>query len=262
VFLRLTCDRPFQTNRSSPLDGTLPGDGSSRGPEGRVPVKRHHWFRAAVGLLALCATTACAPAQKTISHAPSLAPVDTTRPMVRYKPIQGAACGEGSALAAIWDMKKLVGVDGYVEVTIETTGDCTTATSFPFTYGTEPRNIRLRKSRQQAVIPAPSPPSRAPALAPPRPAPEPPVMTAAPRPAPEPEPEPDTRRTRPAASTGRCAADCGSFSQLAGSSDLIRNLVRKECIDRCIRGDATYQSCVRNSYRSKDVGRCNDLPER
>ncbi|MEC9073308.1 MAG: hypothetical protein VX938_13040 [Myxococcota bacterium] len=175
--------------------------------------------------------------------------------MVRYKPIQGKSCGEGSALAAIWDMKKLVGVDGYIEVTIETVGDCTTATSFPFTYGTEPRNVRLRKTARAPQDPTPAPaPQRASA---PAPAPEPPAPVAS-----RAERQPPRQRPRASASTGRCAADCGSFSQLAGSSDLVRDLVRKECIERCVRGDTSYQSCVRNAYRSKDVSRCNDMPER
>jgi len=93
-----------------------------------------------VGLFAL--TTSACGGQGPIVMTPSLGPVDTTRPMVRYQPIQGTSCE--SLLDAIWDMKRLVGVDGYVEVTVQKE-KCWTATAYPFTYGNRRKELSVRR---------------------------------------------------------------------------------------------------------------------
>ncbi len=223
-------------------------------------------LRATLATLALAALLgAC---YSPVAQVPSLAPVDTTQPMVRYKAIQGEACrtlllhmipiGTNSALEAIWDMKRLEGVDGYVEVTVEEhtlfwllgTTLCTQVTAYPFTYGVEPKPLSLR-----GEVPAPdygvgARPAAAPAPPNPAPAPAPaprPVVTAAP-----------DRDGAPA--RDRCEFECKRFGQLAGSTQLIQQVVADRCLERCTAGDATYFRCVTQARSAADVKECNAAP--
>ncbi|HKQ69201.1 MAG TPA: hypothetical protein VJT73_07675 [Polyangiaceae bacterium] len=91
---------------------------------------------------------------------PSLSPIDASRPILRYRPVQGRARGAGGVLAALQDLKRLKGVDGYVELTIEQIADgdqlTTTVTAYPFTYGSQPRPISLRVGPETFGESAPS----------------------------------------------------------------------------------------------------------
>jgi hypothetical protein len=58
------------------------------------------------------------------------------------------ASGRGGLLAALLDMQRLRGVDGYVQVTMDQTGSgddmVTVVTAYPFTYGLVARAIDIR----------------------------------------------------------------------------------------------------------------------
>jgi hypothetical protein len=79
---------------------------------------------------------------------PELDPVDPSRPRVRYRIIQGVSTGGGGLLAAILDLRRLTGVDGYVDIVVDQSGSGeglrTTVTAYPFTYGHQPQPISIR----------------------------------------------------------------------------------------------------------------------
>ena len=216
-----------------------------------------------VGLFSLGAS-ACGHGP--VVMAPSLGPVDTSRPMVRYQPIQGSSCE--SMLDAIWDMKRLVGVDGYVEVTVQKES-CWTATAYPFTYGTQRKNlsVRRRSARPMAVsgagVPATMEAATAPRISAP-PAPAPPARRSASRtrraapvvaaPAPAPVPVAAPRVTLDAAT---CEPACRAFGKHAGTTALIQRVVGDRCISRCTGGDVAYYECVSRTRNVNDVKRCN-----
>lgn len=198
-----------------------------------------------LGLMVGCGT----PPYRAVHVTPSLAPVDTSRPMVRYKAIQGQACGAGGLLKALWDMKRLPGADGYVEVVIEeaSSGDsvCTTVTSHPFTYGETPRSLA--------------------------------ELTGAPEPAPAATDSfggGDSYGGGGATSTGSdgggggapaasgpdhetCKTECTRFGKLAGTTDLIRKVVTDRCVQRCDTHDPTYFACITDAKGVRDVKACN-----
>jgi len=204
-------------------------------------------------VVAPCLLSGCA-SQRTVSLIPSLGPVDVSRPMVRYKPIQGFACGADSVVSALWDMKRLVGVDGYLEVVVEDEvrgkQRCTTATGYPFTYGTQPRQVFVRGNSSvpatTAVVATPAPvrakrSGRTAAVSASRVA---PTRAAAPTP-------------RAITSALDCDATCARFSKLAGATSLIRRVVRDRCVSRCESGDGPYQKCISRARRAADVKACN-----
>lgn len=227
-------------------------------------------------LLALAVTLCPACIYHPVSIVPSLAPVDPTRPIVRYKAIQGEACthvilglfpaSSNSLLEATWKMKRLVNVDGYVEVMLEEKtffwvfgySKCTVVTGYPFTYGTEPRALQVRGYDGAAAALAPDPEPAAEPASDPEPAAEP-----ASRPSSQPAAEPTAQPARdpePAAPPFDCTGACGRFGDLAGTTSLIRRVVRERCESRCATGDAAYRQCVAAARRSDDVKRCNSLP--
>lgn len=97
-----------------------------------------------VALLFVCS---CAAEHYQLNALSSLRPVDATRPMVVFNQLKGEACGRDAVLGAIRDIKRLDGVDGFVEVIIETRGRgderCAKVTAFPFRYGTSTAAPRL-----------------------------------------------------------------------------------------------------------------------
>lgn len=216
-------------------------------------------------LMAGCAST------NQIVLSPSLAPVDLSKPMVRYQPIQGTSCT--SALDALWDMKRLVGVDGYVEVTLEQ-GSCWTATAYPFTYGKKPKAIQVRNrsarppAAKGSMTPAPAVAAVAPAAAP-APAPAPARATSrratrsrastrkAPpsRPAPAAAPAPPAK---PAPTRATCTPACKAFGKHAGATAFIQGVVTDRCIARCSSGDTKYYECIQRVRDVSGVQRCNN----
>ena len=183
---------------------------------------------------------------------PSLGPVDASRPMVRYQPIQGTSCA--SMLDAIWDMKRLVGVDGYVEVTVQKE-KCWTATAYPFTYGVNKKSLSVRPRSAASsgmMAPAEAPPQAAPVrreVARPAPA---PARRAVERRAPEPAPAP-----RVTLDQATCEPVCRAFGKHAGTTALIQRVVSDRCVSRCAGGDSAYYDCVSRARGVKDVKRCN-----
>ena len=112
---------------------------------------RRRTFLKAAGSLALGAVapavTGCS-AEVRPYIVPTLEPIDTSRPHVRYRPIKGRGYGPDCLVAALDDMQRLDGVDGYVQVTIEEYGSgdgaIAVARAYPITYGTSPKAISLR----------------------------------------------------------------------------------------------------------------------
>jgi hypothetical protein len=174
---------------------------------------------------------------------PSLGPVDASRPMVRYQPIQGTSCK--SMVDAIWEMKRLVGVDGYVEVSIQKER-CWTATAYPFTYGTKRKEFSVRSQSSEGgggVSPQVAQPVRTSAS--PRAAREPARREAAPAP---------SARTLGQAT---CEPVCRAFGKHAGTTALIQRVVSDRCTSRCTSGDSAYYDCVSRARGVTDVKRCN-----
>lgn len=256
--------------------------------------QRGHVHRGILLALAVAATLCIGPGcmYRPVQVSPSLAPVDASRPMVRYKPIQGEACnpvlfyaiplGDNSLIQALWDMKRLVDIDGYVEVSVEekvtnwVVGHtvCTIVTAYPFTYGDQPRAIGVRG---RADMPSPEGPATGTSSGSSGGTTGGSTTTgsgsssssggggatgggaatsggttgggsssAAATPA-----EP----SGPDAAT--CQAECLRFGKLAGTTDLIRKVVTERCVGRCNAGDAPYFSCVQAAESVRDVKRCN-----
>jgi len=201
----------------------------------------------------------------TVVLSPSLAPIDVSRQIVRYQPIQGTSCK--SMLEAIWDMKRLVGVDGYLEVSIQHSS-CWTATAYPFTYGTEPKSISVRSrssmpvAAKGATVPAAAGAEPVHTAAAPPPPPPPPTSrrrnrsrsARASAPAPPPPPPAPVARTMTRSS---CEPACRAFGKHAGATALIQRVVADRCISRCVSGDVAYFDCVRDTRDVTDVKRCN-----
>ena len=223
-------------------------------------------------LMCLCAAlavllpVACAEQQPIIVMTPSLAPVDMSRPIVRYQPIEGSSCA--SMRAAVWEMKRLVGVDGYVEVSVELKGGCWVATGYPFTYGSKPKTIAVRgrapmpAAARGAAVPGEVREAEAPAAS---------ERTASTRsnrstrsrrssrPA---RSEPAPRRSEPVAPARTldrrtCEPVCRAFGKHAGATALIQRVVADRCISRCVTGDQSYFDCANRARDVSDVKRCN-----
>jgi hypothetical protein len=114
-----------------------------------------------LGLAALVGPlTGCAAEAHAFLLVPELEPIDASRPRVRYRPIQGIARGRGGLLAALLDMQRLAGVDGYVQVAVDSSGRgngmTTVVTAYPVTYGNTPKALRIRVGRPRYDEPAAS----------------------------------------------------------------------------------------------------------
>ena len=224
--------------------------------------------------MCLCAAFAvllpagCSQQQPIIMMTPSLAPVDMSRPIVRYQPIEGSSCS--SMRAAIWDMKRLVGVDGYVEVSVERRGDCWVATGYPFTYGKTPKTIAVRgrapmpTAATGAAVPGqarePEAPARAARTASTRTTTS--TRSTRSRRSARSEPAPAPRRAEPVAPARTldrrtCEPVCRAFGKHAGATALIQRVVSDRCIQRCETGDEAYFDCASAARDVRDVKRCN-----
>jgi hypothetical protein len=175
-----------------------------------------------VGLLS-AAAAGCASQQYRISTTPSLRPVDAARPLVVFSQIQGRACGTDAVLGAIRDMKRLDGVDGYLEVVIEDAGEgdkrCARVTAYPFRYGTSTDTPLVRASDEQVT----------PHVVAGREV----VCTTCATPAPVvPAPAVD------------CAQSCARVSVLVESGTIKQALVRDRCLVRCNQPDAAFAACI------------------
>jgi hypothetical protein len=122
---------------------------------------RRGLLRAAAGFVAAegCfGLVGCVPGYRSSWLESSLDPVNTGRPLIRYRPIQGRSRGPSGLLGALLDLRRLSGVDGYIGVSVEQHGDGneleTVVTAYPFTYGDDPRPISIRVGPEQFETPA------------------------------------------------------------------------------------------------------------
>ena len=113
-----------------------------------------------LGVLLTPWVTSCQLAQYRVSVVPSLRPVDPARPMVVFSQIRSEACGRDAVAGAIRQMKRLAGVDGYLEVVVEDTGSgrarCAIVTEYPFLYADNPGLPGLQEGSKEsdaAVVP-------------------------------------------------------------------------------------------------------------
>ena len=178
-----------------------------------------------VAILAVCIACfalGCAHTDYRVSVAPSLRPVDSARPMVVFRPVQGEACGRDAVLAAIRDMKRLRGVDGYLEVVVEDQGEgdtrCAKVTSYPFRYGidvTEPPISPAEESLDPLQMPGrPSPTSDVPSA------------------------------DVPSAKPVDCMASCTRAAELADAGAIQQALLKDRCLQRCQKGDSDFTACI------------------
>jgi hypothetical protein len=191
----------------------------------------------------LGAAAGCAPQQYRISVAPSLRPVDAARPMVVFSQIQGKACGRDAVLGAIRDMKRLNGVDGYLEVVVEETGAgderCAKVTAYPFRYGESTETPGLRAGEE----------STAPQLVPGG-------MASCPMHGMhhgEGEGQGPGEGAVPAID---CKARCGEIAALVEPATIKQALIADRCEQRCSANDASFRSCIAAATTAAAANTC------
>jgi len=144
--------------------------------------------------------------------------------MVVFSQVQGKACGPDALLGALRDMKRLVGVDGYLEVVVHETRDservCAQTTAYPFRYGTSTATPVVRAGDE--------PPT--PVLVPERPSPPTPVATGG-----------GSSVTPPAFD---CAEACQRYASLVETGSIKVALAKDRCEQRCKQPDAAFQKCI------------------
>jgi len=192
----------------------------------------------ATTLLAVACGCSHTPAER-VSVTPSLRPVDAARPLVIFSQVQGKACGRDAVLGAIRDMKRLSGIDGYVEVVVIATGTgnqlCAQATAYPFRYGTKTDLpvVRAGDERTQAVvIPARSEPSSS-----------------------TPTADSNGSTTSPG-SAFDCADACQRLAALIESSPIKTALAKARCQQRCQQPDTTFQKCISAAHDASTAKMC------
>ena len=166
---------------------------------------------------AVFAVAGCAPQQYRISVAPSLRPVDSGRSMVVFSQIQGKACGRDAVLGAIRDMKRLNGVDGYIEVVVEETGSgdgrCAKVTAYPFRYG-ESTDLPVVRAGEESLQPLRVPGHDQGGGSPP-----------------------------PAGSVD-CDLTCGEVAAQVEPAAIKQALVKDRCMQRCSADEPGFRSCI------------------
>jgi hypothetical protein len=188
--------------------------------------------RGLIRAVASCMLTACVPENYQMSTMPSLRPVDSARAMVVFSQIDGRACGTDAVLGAIRDMTRLNGIDGYLEVVIEASGErekrCARATAFPFRYGNSTKAWTLRTNE----------PDARPVLVPSR-------LATSPQPS----------------AAEACSAACESFAGLLESAAIARALARDRCVQRCRLPDPGYAACITAAHDAAAANACLTLAE-
>jgi hypothetical protein len=187
----------------------------------------------------------CAPRSHTRALVvPSLRPVDTARPMVVFSQVQGKACGRDAVLGAIRDMKRLMDVDGYLEVVIDetVTGEqrCAQATAYPFRYGVSSDNPVIRAGDE----------STKPVLIPGR-------------------PQATLASSAPVSSGGstdggssvapppfNCADACQRFAPLVETGTIKIALAKDRCEQRCKQPDLGFQKCIERAHEPATAKAC------
>lgn len=142
--------------------------------------------------------------------------------MVVFSQVQGQACGADAVLGAFRDMKRLIGVDGYLEVVVHETGNsdrhCAQATAYPFRYGTSTATPVVRAGDESTA----------------------PVLIAgralAPAPAPNGSGEP--------AAVFDCSEACQRYASLVETGSIKTALAKDRCEQRCKQPDLAFQKCL------------------
>jgi hypothetical protein len=195
--------------------------------------RRFGWWP--VGLVSVAAI-GCQHTTDRAFIVPSLRPVDTARSMVVFSQVQGKACGPDALLGALRDMKRLIGVDGYLEVVVHETGNseqrCAQTTAYPFRYGTSTAPPVVR-ARDQPIDPV---------LIPERPAPPAPVATGG------------NSATPPAFD---CAEACQRHANLVETGSIKIALAKDRCEQRCKQPDAAFQKCIALAQDSASAKACS-----
>jgi hypothetical protein len=193
-----------------------------------------------------CSPTA--PPSSRIAVAPSLRPVDAARPIVVFGQIRGEACGNDAVAGAVRNLKRLDGVDGYVEVVIEETGDgperCARVTAYPFRYGTSTDTPALRAGDESPVpVAIPGRPVETPPPAP---------NTSA---APSASAQPPVDRRSPE-NTVDCSSACAAFAKLVETGSIKQGLAKDRCNQRCAQPDPAFAACISAAHTPEAAKKC------
>jgi len=159
--------------------------------------------------------------------------------MVVFSQVQGKACGPDAVLGALRDMKRLIGVDGYLEVVVHETGDsdrhCAQTTAYPFRYGTSTATPVVRAGDETTD---PVPIAGRPAL---------PVTIASGGSEPTPTP--------PAAFD--CSSACQRYAGLVETGSIKTALAKDRCEQRCKQPDESFQKCIALAQDSASAKACS-----
>jgi hypothetical protein len=184
-----------------------------------------------IGTLSIGAA-GCAPHVPTrVAVFPSLRPVDAACPIVVFSQVQGKACGNDAVLGALREMKRLNGVDGYIEVVVIETGSgerrCAQATAYPFRYGTDTSTpvVRAGEEGTQPVSYRGSAAVCGPA---------------------------------PSAATTQfdCTDACQRFAALVETGSIKTALAKDRCEQRCKQPDVAFQKCIDRAHETAAAKAC------
>ncbi|HET7543733.1 MAG TPA: hypothetical protein VFK05_27860 [Polyangiaceae bacterium] len=200
------------------------------------------WNRSwCLAALALLAVLGCQHTTDRAYVLPSLRPVDSARPMVIFSQVQGKACGPDAVLGALRDMKRLNGVDGYLEVVVHETGDsdrhCAQTTAYPFRYGTSTATpvIRAGDETTDPVLIAGRPAQ--------------PVTIASGGTGPTPEP--------PSNALFDCSGACQRYAGLVETGAIKTALAKDRCEQRCKLPDVAFQKCITLAQDATSAKACS-----
>lgn len=192
------------------------------------------WWLIALGAVA---SLGCKHTTDRAFIVPSLRPVDSARSMVVFSQVQGKACGPDALLGALRDMKRLAGVDGYLEVVVHETRDgerlCAQTTAYPFRYGSSTATPIVRAGDEPTM----------PILIPERPASPAPLATGGAPPV-----------TPPAFD---CADACQRYANLVETGSVKVALAKDRCEQRCKQPDAAFQKCIALAQDSTSAKACS-----
>jgi hypothetical protein len=157
--------------------------------------------------------------------------------MVIFSQVQGKACGPDALLGALRDMKRLIGVDGYLEVVVHETGNsdrrCAQTTAYPFRYGTSTATPVVRAGDEKLD----------PVLIPERPVAPAPVATGG-----------GPGATTPAFD---CAEACQRYASFVETGSIKVALAKDRCEQRCKQPDASFQKCIALAQDSVSAKACS-----
>jgi hypothetical protein len=176
------------------------------------------------GVLALMVAVLGACSAKRVEVLAALTPVDAARPYFIYQPVKGTACGENATAAALDDLFRVKGADGFIAAVLEqeTGGNqCVVVTARPITYGCAPRAFGVESTgAPQHVVPGP--------------------------------------QSCPA-SADACTTDCAAYAARLAGGEFETSAFQNRCLTRCRAAEAAFMSCARAAASPADVRRCDAL---